>query len=437
MLCGRGGKEVTISCGGAATFNISKVSRCGCQACETPKSYITGVVVGIKGAVEKPITYCEIKIGDNYYNADDKGVFQFEVPEDKQRLSAVFVDTYYLEYADFTKVFRIVQGQSLFSKIVLRVKPTPKPFNSSEPFKVPIGDSGDGSAFAEIEIPEDALLKDDGTIFTGQANLRMTVTDPRNATDVMTAPADFSTINEDGEEQILVSYGMLSLDFEDDSGNKLSTSKSIKLFLDPEKLNISVDSNGNTSTKLWWLEENTGRWMEAGDLWLDTKETNRSRRSPTRFLLTEITPVVQRQGPLNIDDTTNFGAVRVAAPPGSTVRILCKEPNASGEQYAGYLEGAVDASSVTCISVWIDKECFMQGESSDARFLVPSDPDTFPSSVSALIIGTQLQSVGSSATVQSFSFNVRTDSNGPVYPHSDNDVQNCRAPQLIAGHSQF
>ena len=136
----------------------------------------------------------------------------------------------------------------MFSKLVLRIKPTPKPFNSSEPYKVPVGDGGDGSAFAEIEIPEDALLKDDGTIFTGQANLSMTVTDPRNATDVMTAPADFSTIKEDGEEQILMSYGMLRLDFEDDSGNTLSTSKSIKLFLDPEKLNISVDSNGNTST---------------------------------------------------------------------------------------------------------------------------------------------------------------------------------------------
>jgi len=177
--------------------------------------------------------------------------------------------------------------------------------------------------------------------------------------------------------------------------------------------------------------------MEAGDLWLDTKETNRSRQSPTRFLLTEITPVVQRQGSMNIDAKENFGAVRVSAPPGSTVRILCKEPNASGDQYAGYLEGAVDASSVTCISVWIDRECFMQGESSDARFLVPSVPDAFPPSLSALIIETQLQSVGSSAAVRSFRFNVRTDGNGPVYPHFDGDVQNCRASELSFGHRQF
>lgn len=428
-------EAVTISCGGAATFNLPKVSRCGCQVCKTPKSYITGIVVGIKGAVEKPIMYCQFKIQDDYYYADKKGVFKFEVPDDKQRLSVVFKDTFDKEYADFTKVFRIVQGQSLFSKIVLRVKPAPKPFNSSEPFKVPVGDSGDGTAFAEIEIPEDALLKDDGTIFIGQANLRMTVTDPRNVTDIMTAPADFSTIDEDGEEQILVSYGMLSLDFEDESGNKLSTSKSIKLFLDPEKLNISVDSNGNTTTKLWWLNENTGRWMEAGDLWLDTKETKGSRRSPTRrFLLTEITPVIQRRGELNIDVKEDFGAVRVKAPKDSTVRILCKEPNTSGEQYTGYLERNVDASRVTCISVWIDRECFMQGESNDALYLDPNDTTaSFPSFMAAKVI----ESSGSSPKVRSFNFKMRPDRNGPVYSQEDNDIQNCRARTLDDNHREF
>lgn len=431
-------EDVVISCGGAATFNISKVSRCGCQECEKPKSYITGVVVGIKGAVEKPIMYCEIKIGDDYYNADEKGAFRFEVPEDKQRLSAVFMDTFDEEYADFTKVFRIVQGQSLFSKIVLRVKPAQTPFNSSEPFKVPMGDGGDGSAFAEIEIPEGALLKEDGTIYSGQANLRLSVTDPRNATDVMTAPADFSTIDEDGEEQILVSYGMLSLDFEDGSGNKLSTSKSIKLFLDPEKLNISVDSNGNTSTKLWWLDENTGRWMEAGDLWLDTEKTNRSRRSPTRFLLTEISPVIQRQGKLNVDVQADFGAVRVKAPKDSTVRILCKEPNTSGNQFAGYLEENVDASGVKCISVWIDRECFMQGESNDARYLDPVNiTKSFPTSMSATVIKSTLDQVGSSPKVRSFNFKISPDSNGPVYSHNDNDHLNCRARTLDNRYRHF
>ena len=381
--------DVAVSCGSSVTFTISKVARCGCQKCEEPKSQISGVVVGLKGGIQKPIAYCDIEFEGNSYSADKNGFFSFEAPKDKQRLSVVFKDSYDYEYADFTKVFRIVKGQTLFSKIILKTKPAPKPFNSSEDFKVQLGDSDADSAFAEMEIPKDAMLKDDGTIYSGQANLRLGVMDPRNLSDILTAPGDFSTIDEDGEEQMLVSYGMLSLNFEDGSGNKLSTSKPIKLYLDPEKFNISVDSNGNTTTKLWWLDAKTGRWMEAGDVWTERKNSSRSKRSPTRFVLeTEITPAILRQGAFNIDVRENFGAVRVTTPVSSTVRILCEEPNTTPRRYTGFLEGAVDAAQVVCISVWIDRRCFMQGEL-NAQFLRPSSPDSFPTSVSATVVRNQ------------------------------------------------
>lgn len=179
--------------------------------------------------------------------------------------------------------------------------------------------------------------------------------------------------------------------------------------------------------------------MEAGDLWLDTKKTNRSRRSPTRFLLTEITPVVQRQGKLNVDVKVNFGAVRVKAPTDSKVRILCEEPNTSGIQYAGYLEESVDVSGVKCISVWIDRKCFMQGESSDARYLDPVDEtNSFP--MWATVIETNLGGKftdGSSSKVRSFKFRISPNSKGPVYYHNDNDLRNCRAQNLGNSYRHF
>ena len=378
-----------------------------------------------------------MKIGEDYYTADDKGLFSMEVPDDRARIIASFMDTFDNKFADFTKVFRVKKGQTLYSKIVLRLKPTPKPFNSSEPFDVPLGDEGGYSGFGEIKIPNSALLNEDGTAYSGPANLRLSLLDPRNMSDIVTAPGDFSTINEDGEEQMLVTYGMITLNFEDDSGKKLSTSKSIKMFLDPEKLNISVDSNGNTTAKLWWLDEATGRWIEAGPLWTETKQGGRKRRSSTRFLVTEITPVIQRQGPMNIDVRENFGAVRVFAPVSSTIRVLCREPSPSNS-YAGYLEEAVNGFGVTCISVWINRDCFMQGEGSDARFLIPQTPDSFPNSVGASIVQSDLSSdVNSAPSVRSFSFQISTDNRGPVYPHYENDLQNCRAPDLVDGHRQF
>ena len=186
--------------------------------------------------------------------------------------------------------------------------------------------------------------------------------DPRNISDILTAPGDFSTVDEDGEEQMLLSYGMLSLDFEDDSGNKLSPSKPIKLYLDPQMFNISIDSKGTTATKLWWLDEKTGRWIEAGNLRLGNKTSSRRKRSPTRFLLeTEITPAISRRRKLNVDTIENFGAVRVTAPVGSTIRILCEEPNTAPKKYTGYLESTVNGQ-VACISVWIKKTVSCKGK---------------------------------------------------------------------------
>ena len=153
------------------------------------------------------------------------------------------------------------------------------------------------------------------------------------------------------------------------------------------------------------------------------------------MLETEITPAISRKGKLNVDVIENFGAVRVTATARSTVRILCEEPNSSPRRYTGYLEGTVDANQVACISVWIDRKCFMQGEL-NAQFLQPSPPDSFPNSVSATIVSNQ--NLQGTSTVSSFRFESKTTGRGPIFPHYNSDApQRCKAPYLTPGLRQF
>mgnify|MGYP000550840156 FL=1 len=420
--------DVTIRCRSSVTFTVSKVSRCGCQRCEKPKSQINGVVVGRKGDIEKPIMYSNVRLPFEgfSYRTNQQGFFSFQVPAGKKRLSVVFSDSFRKEYADVTKVFHVEEGKTLFSKIVLKPKPSPKPFNSSQQFKVQLGNSDNHTGFAEMVIPEDSLLRDDGTVFSGQANLRMDVVNTLSLSDMVAAPADFTAVDEDGEEQMLVSYGMLSLDFEDDRGKKLSPFKPIKLYLDPEKLNISVDSNGNTTTKLWWLDSTTGRWIEGSNVRGVLKTSGRGKRSVTHFVLeTEIAADISRQGKFNVDNVENFGAVGIRAPVGSSIRILCEEPNSSPTRYTGYFQETVGVERTICITVWIDRLCYIQGESSDSGFLVPSTPDAFPSSVSATVISNR-DFQGSSSSVSSFRFEVKTSDKGPVFPRHAAGLGTCR-----------
>ena len=429
--------DVTISCGSSVTFAIPKASRCGCQKCEEPKSQINGVLVGRKGQTEKPIAYSEFAFKGSSYWTDDSGFFSFEVPTGTKRVSVVFRDTYDEEYADLTKVFHVEDGQTLFSKIILKPKPIPQSFNSSELYKVQLGESQNDTAFAEMVIPGDSLLRADGSVFSGQANLRMDVVDTRSLSGMVAAPADFTTVDEDGEEQMLVSYGMLSLDFEDDSGNKLSPFKPIKLYLDPEKLNISVDSNGNTTTKLWWLDSTTGRWIEASDMLVVKKTSSRGKRSVTHFVIeTEIAADLARQKRLNIDKPTpDYAAVRVNAPMRSSIRILCEEPGSNPKRYTGYFEETVPNSEILCINLWVHRLCYIQGESDNSTFLEPSPLDNFPSSVSATIISNQIHQ-GDGRKLKSFRFKVKPSDDGPVFSWKSGfrDINRCR---YDAGLRQF
>ena len=387
------------------------------------------MVVGRKGETEKPIIYGKLKLPFEgfSYRTNRQGSFSFQVPTGKRRLSVIFSDSFRKEYLDVTKVFHVEEGQTLFSKIVLKPKPSPKPFNASRQFKVQLGKSENDTGFAEMVIPEDSLLRDDGTVFSGQANLRMDVVNTQSLSDMVAAPADFTAIDEDGEEQMLVSYGMLSLDFEDDRGERLSPFKPIKLYLDPEKLNISVDSNGNTTTKLWWLDSTTGRWIEGCNMRVVKKTSGRGKRSVTHFLLeTEIAADISRQGKFNVDNVANFGAVGIRAPVGSSIRILCEEPNSNPTRYTGYFEETVGTERTICITVWIDRLCYIQGESSDSAFLVPSPPDAFPSSVSATVISNRDLQGSASSGVSSFRFAVKTSDNGPVFPRHNAGLGRCR-----------
>ena len=75
--------------------------------------------------------------------------------------------------------------------------------------------------------------------------------------------------------------------------------------------------------------------------------------------------------------------------------------------------------------MWIDRLCYIQGERSDSRFLVPSPPDVFSSSVSATVISnSDLQ--GSSSSVSSFRFEVKTSENGrAVFPRHAAGLGRC------------
>ena len=414
-------EELNIACGNVAEFKLSKTKDCGCGVCNKAVITIRGVVVG--GKEERPVKFAQIEYdGEVKANADFRsGSFSFDVRDGRKRLAVTFKDTFSKEFEDLTKVFHLQEGQIVITKIILATKRRPVIFEASQDLSVPLGGETDDSAFADLEVPGGSLLKEDGTSYSGQANMRLNLVDPRNASDILSAPGDFSAVDEDGEEQILSSFGMMKVNFEDTSGNKLTPSKPMKVFLDPQQLNISVDDNGNTTVKLWWLNKKTGRWILAGNIWSDEKGSIRRKRSSARrFLVTEITQAIS-ESDLNFDRPSGLSFVGVSAPPGSTARVICGF-SSNDNLLEGYREQTSNSNGIACVPTWRERTCYLQAESDGSRFLTPDRGgiDSFPYGTNVRVVSSNL---GRAQQIESFKLYTSVRSSGPVYPFSKSNAR--------------
>ena len=376
LCCGPHSYEsVLIQCGAFMSFGVFRVKTCGCGNCIVKQTVIEGFAVGED---ERGVKSVDVFFGGKSVGkTDSNGKFSFVVPRSTKRAIVTFKDLVNQKYEEDDRIFVLSEGQTAMYRIKLKQRPKPVTFNASEPLDLPLGGESDGDSFADLELPENALLTEDGSVFDGNAKATVSVTDPRNQSDIESAPGDFSTTSEDGEEEMLETFGMIKLNLEDDKGKPLTMAKPMKVYLDPEKFNLT-SSGGNASVKLYWLDRKTGRWREAGDFFLGDGSKRRRKRSNRAVLEGTVTPFLTKHT-LNADHPAPKIAVRVVAiKPGDNdkieylsnvlVKVICKDRK-NEDKYKGYVEGTTN-NGVLCINIWKDCLCYVQARK-DTKYYDP------------------------------------------------------------------
>ena len=412
FCCGpRETSEIPVRCAGAVTFNLTKIQRCGCAECIGKVSYIQGAVIGT--SEKKPMKYGDVIVeGLDDTVTDGKGRFRIEVPEEMTRVVVTFKDIFN-RLESTTKVFHVKSNQHSFHKIELRERVPIIEFSGAQPKNIPLGQA-DKPSFADVDILEDSFLSEDGIPYRGQVKASVGFIDPRNGSDILSAPGDFSALDENGEEQILRSYGMIKLNFQDNQGKRLDRAKPIKVYLDPEQINMT-DSNGNTTAKLWWMDKKTGRWIQAGELRsTDRNDGTRRKRSNRIFFVAELSEDVPLDTTWNIDDATVYNFVGVEAPLNALVTMVGKQDGS--DQFYGYRQESVTNQNTrrVCIATYTEGYAFLLAEK-DGKPLEPLEPaSSFPSEVMATIVSTN--NLGDSISVKAFSYKAtETGPQGPIY----------------------
>ncbi len=441
FCCGaRDFSPVLVDCGDIMSFNLTKVTRCACGSCTEKVAVVQGIVVG--GQQEKAIRYGEVIYNSEVVaSTDRKGKFSFTIPGKVKRAIVTFKDSVYAEFEEKNKIFEINEGSSDFHKIKLKVKPSPIAFNTLEPLDILLG-SDPSDSFADLEVPKETFITEDGSVYKGNAKAIVSVTDSRNISDILNAPGDFTTTDEEGEVEMLETYGMVKMSFVDENGKKLAMSKPMKVFLDPEKLNITVKNSSDVRLKLYWLDKKTQRWREVSNFQLEDGSKRKRKRSNRRvFLVATLTPAIPLDQTLNFDLPHKRVAVRVVAEKkdgtgtvqrvaGVRVSVLKKESIG----YGGYGEKTTDNYGVACIPIWRDAQCTIQAEYK-GTYGEPIKMDDLPNSPSYDIdakVG-QKQSTDEKTRVQWIDFKSllieNSDEDSPIYSINNDSCKSQSRPE--------
>jgi hypothetical protein len=117
---------------------------------------------------------------------------------------------------------------------------------------------------AKIALPANAVVKAAGSsTYTGNINVYAAYIDPISSDIGQTVPGSFMADDKDGKRVTLASYGMLAVELESASGEKLQIASGKTATL-TSPIPSSILSAAPATISLWYVDEQTGLWKEEG-----------------------------------------------------------------------------------------------------------------------------------------------------------------------------
>ncbi|XP_070569952.1 cartilage intermediate layer protein 1-like [Ptychodera flava] len=318
-------------------LTVQVVTSCGSRVCGAETITVHGRAHGEGDDAHIPLATGYIFVGEQEVGrTDGKGEFSIELPKGTRKLVLTFKDRWDY-FAETVKVLPLNEEFSrVYHTVLLARKSQPVTLKGNETSTIFLGNTSDGNTKAELEIPENSFYTEDGTLYTGEVKAEVNFYDPSDQSAVDVMPSDLNTRDIEGNTQQLQTYGMLSLQFQDDGGNHLRVDNPIVVYIDPVEAGIDlddVDENGNLLTRLWKLNTLSGEWEDMGGL--EVVSMNRRKRYLETFLIGNMTVQGYNLNFMNIDRPQD--RVRICY---LNVRLFKDET----------LERAIEKASVTAVS---------------------------------------------------------------------------------------
>jgi protocatechuate 3,4-dioxygenase beta subunit len=245
---------VFAACSKTASTNSTNSNPNHIPPDQTVTASLQGRVVDENGI---PVQGAVVSSGTATTSTDINGIFAFRNITVSSRFAYVQAG----KSGYFTGSRSIIAGAGSSNYVNIQLIPKTAAagtFPATTGGKVVVG-TGDTAYFPASSVVEAST----GTAYTGMVTVYATYLNPTDPNLYKYMPGDLRGIGSDGNETALQSFGMMDVEMQDASGNKLqlaSGQQASLTFAIPDTLMPVAPA----SIPLWYFNDTTGRWMQQG-----------------------------------------------------------------------------------------------------------------------------------------------------------------------------
>jgi hypothetical protein len=202
-----------------------------------------------------PAPGVSIKLGSQTATTDSRGYFRIKNAALDKYSSFVVA-----EKPGYFKAFRSFTATSGTNQVMIKLV--------KKSIKGTINAAGGG----EVSLPEGAkialpangvVIASNGNPYAGVVNVYASYIDPTASDISQTVPGSFMANDKDNKRVVLSSYGMLAVELESSTGEKLQIKVGATATL-TTPIPSSIQASAPSTIKLWYVNEQTGIWQEEG-----------------------------------------------------------------------------------------------------------------------------------------------------------------------------
>ena len=202
----------------------------------------------------QPASGVTVKVGNKTTTTNAKGYFRIVNASLDKKSSLVTVDK-----TGYFKAYREFSATSGVNQVVIKLIPKnlSGTINSSSGGEVTLTNG------SKISLPANGVVSASGGSYSGVINVYASYIDPTAQDISQTIPGSLTADDKDNRRVVLNSYGMVAVELQSSSGEKLQIASGNTATL-TIPIPASVQSTAPASISLWYVDEQTGIWKEEG-----------------------------------------------------------------------------------------------------------------------------------------------------------------------------